>query len=187
MIRRISSRRCVCATTSRRPALLCPMRIQRSSPTEWSGSGIVMERGSPKAVAASAKSTPCLRRFAAALARSHMNWSTPRIYQISDTAPLPNGSRLSCGAKLEYSQTELYSAECRRVTRSIEDGRRQLQAHVRRQPWLGPPHGLFCGATMRRESKIGLRCRTTGGSRRVSPRASIMTISWKKPIPRTSS
>src|SRR6266568_7263212 len=99
----------------------------------------------------------------------------------------PNGSRLSCGAKLEYSQTELYSAECRRVTRSIEDGRRQLQAHVRRQPWLGPPHGLFCGATMRRESKIGLRCRTTGGSRRVSPRASIMTISWKKPIPRTSS
>src|SRR2546430_2343300 len=39
----------------------------------------------------------------------------------------PNGSRLSCGAKLEYSQTELYSAECRRVTRSIEDGRRQLQ------------------------------------------------------------
>ncbi len=43
----------------------------------------------------------------------------------------PNGSRLSCGAKLEGSQTEFYNTERGRVTRCREHGRRQLQALVR--------------------------------------------------------
>ena|SRR5436309_1655452 len=48
----------------------------------------------------------------------------------------PNESRLSCGAKLECSQTEFYNAACKTFSGSIGDGRRQLQARVR-QPF-GP-------------------------------------------------
>jgi len=62
---------------------------------------MVMESGSPKAVAASVKSTPWFRRLAAAFERSHMNCSTHRIYRIGEAAPLPNGVRLSCAATLE--------------------------------------------------------------------------------------
>jgi len=52
------------------------------------------------------------------------------IVGCSDT--LPNGWRLNCGAELESSQTELYYAECRDVPGFAQDGRRQLQARVRR-------------------------------------------------------
>ena len=45
--------------------------MNRSSAAEWSGSGIVIESGSPNAVAASAKLTPCLRTLAAAFRASH--------------------------------------------------------------------------------------------------------------------
>src|SRR5262249_52401752 len=44
-----------------------------SSRPEWSGSGIVIDSGSPNAVAASAKETRCFRRLAAAFRRSHSN------------------------------------------------------------------------------------------------------------------
>src|SRR6266576_2043711 len=43
----------------------------------------------------------------------------------------PNESRLSCGAKLECSQTEFYNTAGRTFTGLIEERRRQLQAHVR--------------------------------------------------------
>src|SRR5437899_7420802 len=43
----------------------------------------------------------------------------------------PNESRLSCGAKLECSQIEFYNTAGRTFTGPIEEGRRQLQAHVR--------------------------------------------------------
>ena len=43
----------------------------------------------------------------------------------------PNEMRLSCGAKLEGSQTEFYNTECGRDTDVFEHGRRQLQALVR--------------------------------------------------------
>jgi len=33
------------------------------------------------------------------------------IYQTYETAPLPNGWRLSCGAERERSQTEFYDTE----------------------------------------------------------------------------
>src|SRR3989442_722062 len=44
---------------------------------------------------------------------------------------LPNGSRLSCGAKRERSQTEVYNTAFRASSKLNGDGRRQLQAHVR--------------------------------------------------------
>src|SRR6266516_5250362 len=44
----------------------------------------------------------------------------------------PNGSRLSCGAASEVSQTEFYNTALKRVTAGVEHGRRQLQALVRR-------------------------------------------------------
>ena len=44
---------------------------------------------------------------------------------------LSNGSRLSCGAKLECSQTEFYYTVLQNVHRIIAVGRRQLQALVR--------------------------------------------------------
>ncbi len=43
----------------------------------------------------------------------------------------PNESRLSCGAKLEYSQMEFYHTAGRTFAGFIEEGRRQLQALVR--------------------------------------------------------
>src|SRR6266576_289996 len=43
----------------------------------------------------------------------------------------PNESRLSCGAKLTYSQMEFYHTARRTFAGLIEEGRRQLQAHVR--------------------------------------------------------
>jgi|SRR6266576_1545351 len=43
----------------------------------------------------------------------------------------PNESRLSCGAKLEHSQMEFYHTARRTFAGLIEEGRRQLQAHVR--------------------------------------------------------
>ncbi len=46
----------------------------------------------------------------------------------------PNESRLSCGAELECSQTEFYHTAGSTFAGLIENGRRQLQAHVRRGP-----------------------------------------------------
>src|SRR3989442_7338472 len=45
---------------------------------------------------------------------------------------LSNGMRLSCGAELKCSQTEFYHTAGLQSFGSIEDGRRQLQARVRR-------------------------------------------------------
>ena len=47
------------------------MVMNRRSPTEWSGSGTVIESGSKKAVAASSNETRCLRTFSAAFSLSH--------------------------------------------------------------------------------------------------------------------
>src|SRR6266545_8172197 len=44
---------------------------------------------------------------------------------------LPNESRLSCGAKLKYSQLEFYHTAGRTFAGLVEEGRRQLQALVR--------------------------------------------------------
>ena len=44
---------------------------------------------------------------------------------------LPNGVRLSCGAKLEESRTEFYCPVTGGDNPTLEDGRRQLQALVR--------------------------------------------------------
>src|SRR3989454_6319630 len=41
---------------------------------------------------------------------------------------LPNESRLSCGAKLKYSQMEFYHTARRTFAGLFEEGRRQLQA-----------------------------------------------------------
>src|SRR6266576_3177728 len=43
----------------------------------------------------------------------------------------PNESRLSCGAKLKYSQMEFYHTARRTFAGLIDEGRRQLQALVR--------------------------------------------------------
>jgi hypothetical protein len=55
---RIVSPRSVCETITRRPCREVPNRIDRDSDREWSGSGMVIEWGSPNAVAASSKDTP---------------------------------------------------------------------------------------------------------------------------------
>src|SRR5262245_31302873 len=47
--------------------------------------------------------------------------------------PPPNGWRLSCGAELRWSQTECYHTACRMFSEPVDDGRRQLQARVRRR------------------------------------------------------
>lgn len=44
------------------------------SPTEWSGSGIVLANGSPKTVVASSNETPCFLAFSAAFLTSHVNF-----------------------------------------------------------------------------------------------------------------
>src|SRR5260221_14508319 len=46
---------------------------------------------------------------------------------------LPNETRLSCGATLKHSQMEFYHTARRTFAGLIEEGRRQLQAHVRPQ------------------------------------------------------
>src|ERR1051325_870941 len=71
--------------------------------------------------------------------RSKMSWVVGGS-GMADTPVLmpPNGSRLSCGAKLECSQTEFYHTACTTSSGFVEDGRRQLQAHVRqRGTWTG--------------------------------------------------
>src|SRR6266498_1641428 len=51
---------------------------------------------------------------------------------LPESAMLPsNESRLSCGAKLKYSQLEFYHTAGRTFAGLIEEGRRQLQALVR--------------------------------------------------------
>src|SRR2546426_12301907 len=64
----------------------------------------------------------------------------PQSLTASVRPVLPNGSRLSCGAKLKYSQMEFYHTAGRTFAGLIEAGRRQLQAPVRQQavairPW----------------------------------------------------
>src|SRR5437879_1323079 len=50
-----------------------------------------------------------------------------------DRVGRPNESRLSCGAELESSQMKFYHTAWRTFSGCIEDGRRQLQALVRRR------------------------------------------------------
>src|SRR3989449_1947739 len=50
-----------------------PMVHHRSSSDEWSGSGTVVARGSPKTVMASSNDTLCLSRFSMALSGSQTN------------------------------------------------------------------------------------------------------------------
>src|SRR5437660_3524234 len=62
----------------------------------------------------------------------------------------PNELRLSCGAELEYSQTEFYNTVCTSVTGSVEHGRRQLQALVRQPAPAGlNPDQERCGRLRR--------------------------------------
>ena len=53
----------------------CPINTRRSSCSEWRGSTIVIDNGSPNAVLASSKETPCFPIFAEAFLRSHSNKS----------------------------------------------------------------------------------------------------------------
>lgn len=56
-----------------------------SSSSEWSGSGIVAENGSPKTVAASSNETPCFFRFEEALFLSHSKLSIYRcVFRASE-------------------------------------------------------------------------------------------------------
>ena len=70
---RIVSSSSVCTTTSKRRRLERPMVTRRSSSSEWSGSGMVIDSVSPKTVDASAKSTRWFLRFCRALRLSHSN------------------------------------------------------------------------------------------------------------------
>ena len=63
---RMESWASVWTTTTNRPWKDNPKRMKRASPAECSPSGMVMDKGSPKAVAASAKVTPC-----------SLSWSRP--------------------------------------------------------------------------------------------------------------
>ena len=65
--------------TRRLPLFETPSRYDRNSPTEWSGSGTVIDCQSANAVAASSKDTPCRLTFAAAFRGSHSK-STSGVY-----------------------------------------------------------------------------------------------------------
>jgi len=75
---RTDSPRSVWTTTKRRPDTACPIRMNLVSSSDESGSRIVLERGSPKVVAASSKETPCFSRFTADLPASHSKFMLPR-------------------------------------------------------------------------------------------------------------
>src|SRR5438093_4115709 len=111
---------------------------------------MVMESGSPKAVAASVKSTPCFRRLAAAFERSHMNCSTHRIYRIGEAAPLPNESRLSCGAELEGSQGEFYHTARKTFSGPLRTGAASFKR------WLGCAPQVIARVRPRQELRAAL-------------------------------
>src|SRR6266576_3660514 len=75
------------------------------------------------------------RRPSAFNQRSTLLWSKSfgelLVVTRSPFEALPNESRLSCGATLKYSQMEFYHTARRTFAGLIEEGRRQLQAHVR--------------------------------------------------------
>src|SRR5678816_1455413 len=73
LIMRILLLRSAWETTKSRPRAETPMSTNRCSYSECSGSGMVIDKTSPKAVAASAKDTPCFLRFASSFERSHSN------------------------------------------------------------------------------------------------------------------
>lgn len=60
------------------------MRMNRCSSAEWSGSAMVSDRESPKAVEASSKETPCFYWLEAAFSCSHSNSIRRRIRSGSD-------------------------------------------------------------------------------------------------------
>src|ERR1044071_4440167 len=71
--------------------------------------------------------------------------------------PLPNESRLSCGAEMKCPQTECYHTACRMFSEPVVDGRRQLQALVRH-------HGAVTARSrqiLRANSSLISRCRGT--------------------------
>ena len=67
------------ATTTRRDRRDIPIKRRRSSESEWSGSEIVTESGSPNAVTASSNEMPCLSTFCRAFSASHSNVYCNRI------------------------------------------------------------------------------------------------------------
>jgi hypothetical protein len=71
LIIRVRGSLSVYETTSNRKRSDIPNTINRCSLSEWSGSGMFIDNGSPKAVTASAKETPCLLRLACAFFASH--------------------------------------------------------------------------------------------------------------------
>lgn len=73
---RMYSPRSVCGTTKRLPRVDFPNRTNRSSPTECSASGIVIESQSANAVSASSNETPCFFRFSRAFFGSHSNFTS---------------------------------------------------------------------------------------------------------------
>src|SRR5207249_8679346 len=81
-----------------------------------------------RASARKARRTPrhTYMAVARAIAMSAATWN---VFMVE---ALPNGRRLSCGAELEDSQTEFYKTASGGVSGSVGDGRRQLQARVRR-------------------------------------------------------
>ena len=73
MIRIVSSSS-VWATTNGRPRSEIPKVTNLTSVIEWSGSALVADMGSLKAVTASSKETPCFLRFDVAFLGSHLNF-----------------------------------------------------------------------------------------------------------------
>lgn len=129
---RTDSPRSVWTTTTRRPENAWPISTDRSSSSEESGSRIVLESGSPKAVAASSKETPCFSRLRAAFSRSHSKFISPRHHVVRHNGPV-----LQLRDPASESTPRQLSATLRRylagVERQAESGR--LQAPVR-QPGL---------------------------------------------------
>ncbi len=74
-------------TTSSFPRSLSPSVTNRGSSTTW-GSLRVSAKSSSSTVAASAKLTPCTRRFALALGKSHSNLTSQVYRQLSSAASL---------------------------------------------------------------------------------------------------
>jgi len=77
------------------------MVTKRDSSLEWSGSSIVIDKGSLKTVEASSNVTPCFSLFDRSLAGSHSKRSamTPRYYGKDCTASSGQTSYSTAGRK----------------------------------------------------------------------------------------
>jgi hypothetical protein len=90
------------ATASRRPRSEWPNNTKRSSNREWMGSAMVIESGSPKAVAASANETPCFARLRAAFSRSHSNCITYSLDFGRSYAETLHQAKKNCGGRNDW-------------------------------------------------------------------------------------